>query len=759
MSKKKAASESPGIRIARAPKSSSDGYAILNSLGSHVAVLSRDGTILFTNQAWNRFARQNGNRLVRTVGPGVNYLDVCRRAASNGAPGADTTLSGIRNVLDGKRKSFSVEYACDSPTEQRWFTMNVAPLEGTKGSAVISHVDITHGRLAEKALQRSDVAIQALLDAVTQSIVAVNKDGKLVIVNASTEKMFGYTRGELLGRNMEVLVPKGKRAVHARHHDSYFAHPQTRPMGMGLDLEGLRKDGTTFPVEIGLSFIDVPQGRLGVAFVTDITARKRAEEVMRDSEERLRLAIESTGLGMFDYDVRAGTIVWSDITKRHFGLPPHAELNVETFYDALHPDDRERVRQLLQSVVRPESGGRYATEYRSLGLQDRKERWISAWGQVFFDSEGRPKRFIGVTQDITERKRMEGALREREQEVRTLLDDTPDVIMRLDRQARFTFVNAKTASVAGIPREAFLGKTAAELGLPRDLIDLWMSATHRTFETGQPSALEFTYPSPGGASDWEERFIPQFAPDGSVESVLIIGRDVTERKRLEHIAETNRQEIRALAASLLTAQEEERRKVSRDLHDQICQQLASLAFDIGGLVADRPRPEDVEKRLRALQARVVQASEETRQIAYELHPSILDDLGLAASLRSLCKGFSARTANVKLKFTSDVLPASVPREVASCVYRVAQEGLQNIVKHAKAKHASIAIALHNGNVILTVADDGAGFDLETIRGRGGLGLIGMEERARLVNGKLYIVSQPGHGTRIALEVPLDAGGL
>ena len=114
---------------------------------------------------------------------------------------------------------------------------------------------------------------------------------------------------------------------------------------------------------------------------------------------------------------------------------------------------------------------------------------------------------------------------------------------------------------------------------------------------------------------------------------------------------------------------------------------------------------------------------------------------------------------MELEFTGDVLPASVPREVASCVYRVAQEGLQNIVKHAKAKHASIAIALQNGNVILTVADDGTGFDLETIWGRGGLGLIGMEERARLVNGKLSIVSQPGHGTRIALKVPLDAGSL
>ena len=116
------------------------------------------------------------------------------------------------------------------------------------------------------------------------------------------------------------------------------------------------------------------------------------------------------------------------------------------------------------------------------------------------------------------------------------------------------------------------------------------------------------------------------------------------------------QEVQALAASLLTAQEEERRRVSRELHDQICQQLASLAFDIGGLVADLPPAEDAQRRLKALQARVVKASEETRHIAYELHPLVLDDLGLVASLRALCNEFSERNPDIALEFTTACLP-------------------------------------------------------------------------------------------------------
>ena len=403
-------------------------------------------------------------------------------------------------------------------------------------------------------------------------------------------------------------------------------------MGMGLDLQGRRKDGSRFPIEVSLNTIETSEGRLGVAFVSDITERKRAEEALHQSEERLQLAVDSTGLGTFDFDPRTEKLIWSDVSKSFFGLPPDAEIDDATFRKGIHPEDRDRVQRIVEEAMRPESRGQYATEYRTIGINDGKERWISAWGRVLFDRLGQPERFIGVMLDIS------------------------------------------------------------------------------------------------------------------------------EKKRLERIAEANHSEIRALAASLLAAQEEERRKVSRDLHDQICQQLASLAIDIGGLVANPSPPEGMQRRLKTLQARVVKASEETRHIAYQLHPSVLDDLGLVASLRALCKEFSEREG-IAAEFDSGVLPGSLPREIVSCLYRVAQASLQNIAKHSNAKHVSVALSLQKGSVLLSLEDDGVGFDAEVVRGRGGLGLIGMEERARMVNGNLSIAARPGHGTRIALEVPLPAGSL
>ena len=505
-------------------------------------------------------------------------------------------------------------------------------------------------------LKRSEFTVHALLESAAQAILAVNVEGRLVLANPMVEKMFGYSQNELIGQPLELLLPKDSQRRHQDHQRAFFANPQKRPMGLGLDLQGQRKDGSQFPIEVSLNHIDTSEGRLGVAFVSDITERKRAEQALRQSElqyrelfdhmreglayckmifenglgsdfiyltvnerfeiltglkdvtgkkvteviprireldpglleiyarvsltgipekfemfinslgqwylvsayspekgffvavfdviderklmedalhqseERMRLAADSTGLGTFDFDPRTGRLIWSDVSKSYFGLPPDAEVDDATFRKGIHPDDRDRVQRIVEEAMRPENHGQYATEYRTIGINDGKERWISAWGRVLFDRLGQPERFIGVMLDIS------------------------------------------------------------------------------------------------------------------------------EKKRLEKVAEANHNEIRALAASLLTAQEEERRRVSRELHDQICQQLASLAIDLGGLAAEAPA-KFVQDRLKTLQARVVKASEETRHIAYQLHPSVLDDLGLVASLRALCKEFSEREG-IAAEFDSSVPPGS-----------------------------------------------------------------------------------------------------
>ncbi len=472
--------------------------AILDSLSAHIAVLGRDGKILLTNEAWKQFARNSGNPPSRTAGRGTDYLGACQRSVAGEVSDAQAATQGIQSVLEGRKDFFQLEYACDEAGERRWFLLQVSPFKAKEGGAILCRTDITSRKAAETAALTSESTVGAMLACTAQSVLAVGPDEKIVLLNGNTEKLFGYSRAELLGQPLGLLIPEPLRKIHKRHHRAYFKNMSTRVMASGLELVARRKDGTTFPVEVGLSGIEIPAGKIAVAFVSDITQRRQLEQVAR----------------------------------------------------------------------------------------------------------------------------------------------------RRARQAQ------------------------------------------------------------------------------------------------------------ALAASLLTAQEAERRRVSRELHDQICQQLASLAIDIGSFAA-APAPPDRERRLMELQARIIKVSESARHLAYELHPMVLDDLGLVASLRGLCREFSDVYADVKLTFTTGPMKAPVPLEIASCVYRITQASLQNIAKHAKAKHASVSLGLEKGSLILSIRDDGVGFDLGEAQGHGGLGLIGMEERAQMVHGRFTVTTSRGRGTRIALRLPLS----
>ena len=360
---------------------------------------------------------------------------------------------------------------------------------------------------------------------------------------------------------------------------------------------------------------------------------------------------------------------------------------------------------------------------------------------------------LAFVSDITERTRMDRLLRQRERELDMLVENVPDAIMRCNRQGRFTFVNSVLVKATGLTRKELLGKNARELGMPIPLCELWEHALERVFQTKQPETIEFSFPAPGGETFWEERLIPEIGPDGTMQSALLLAREGTEKRYLEKIAEARSIEVRALAGRLLAAQEEERRRVSRDLHDGLCQQLASLAFDVGDLAAHTASADPARERLQAVQTRVIQAAEAARHLAYELHPSVLDDLGLAASLKVLCDEFVAKR-KVAVRLNVRALPGSLSLEVASNIYRVVQEALQNITKHAKAKHVTVEVAKRKKKIHLSIADDGTGFDAEAAHGRGGMGMMSMAERARLMNGQFSVDSTPGGGTRLTLVVPL-----
>jgi signal transduction histidine kinase len=216
----------------------------------------------------------------------------------------------------------------------------------------------------------------------------------------------------------------------------------------------------------------------------------------------------------------------------------------------------------------------------------------------------------------------------------------------------------------------------------------------------------------------------------------------------------SQQELRALSARLTSVQESNNRLLARELHDDITQKLAALALNVTAL-ADHP-PGSVEllrKELRQLRDEIGKTAGDIHQLSRQLHPSILDDLGLAAALKAECAAFSKRY-QTECEFIDENVPSRIPEEVALCLYRVAQEALRNVGKHADAETVFVRLTGMDSIIELSIVDKGDGFDLEKVRTSRGLGLISMEERTRMIDGEFSITSKEGEGTSVLVRVPL-----
>jgi PAS domain S-box-containing protein len=230
-------------------------------------------------------------------------------------------------------------------------------------------------------------------------------DNPIVYVNPAFEKTTGYSMEEVIGRNCRFLQGEDRDQQALEELRACLREGQE----CRIVLRNYRKDGTSFWNELYVSPVRDDEGNLTnfVGVQNDVTQSKRTEEELKGSEDRLRLAVQSTGLGTWDFNPVTGELRWDDRCKAMFGLPPDAEVDYEVFLAGLHPDDRERTHQVVQQALAPALGGEFNVEYRTIGLADGVERWVAARGQAFFDEGGEAHRFIGTVLDITERKRAE----------------------------------------------------------------------------------------------------------------------------------------------------------------------------------------------------------------------------------------------------------------------------------------------------------------------------------------------------------------
>ncbi|MCP9449493.1 MAG: PAS domain-containing protein [Nitrospira sp.] len=249
--------------------------------------------------------------------------------------------------------------------------------------------------------------------------------------------------------------------------------------------------------------------------------------------------------------------------------------------------------------------------------------------------------------------------------------------------------------------------------------------------------------------------------DETGRAVRLVGseKDITERKEAEETLRLQNFQLEELTAKLLTAQEHERQRIARELHDDITQRLAALAVDLGSLVRACPPDPPLHARLREAQDTAGQLADDVHNFAYRLHPSLLEHLGLEAAIRDYVDEFRRRTG-LAVRYVKRGITQTIPLDIATCLYRVMQEGLQNVQKHAAASDVLVALLATVQGVGVCVRDNGKGFAYKSGEVRQtGLGLVSMEERVRLMKGTFRLRTQPGKGTEIHAWVPLPNAAL
>ena len=388
--------------------------------------------------------------------------------------------------------------------------------------------------------------------------------------------------------------------------------------------------------------------------------------------------------------------------------------------------------------------------------------------------------------DVSRRRMAEEQLRESRKLLRTVIDTLPMFVFVKDLESNYVMANKAMTDFYGREQEDFATMTPTSLpirsGEEKQMI---LGDDHVVFETRQPYIQPMVpVTKPDGTQTYRYSIkIPLFDDDGELTGLLGVGEDITERKRVEQALQrvydeleqrvedrtaalrqsetaltASQEELRKLAGNLLTAQEAERRSLARELHDDLTQRLAILALDVDALGRERSQlPESMREQMGELQGRIADIASDAQGMARRLHPSILDDLGLVKALKAECAHFANREG-IDVTFEHRDVPARLPRGLSLCLYRIAQESLRNIGKHAGSPDAVVDLMVDDGgDMRLTVEDHGSGFSSGETHGKG-LGLVSMRERARLIGGICSVHSTPGEGTKVDVRLPMTGEG-
>jgi PAS domain S-box-containing protein len=351
---------------------------------------------------------------------------------------------------------------------------------------------------------------------------------------------------------------------------------------------------------------------------------------------------------------------------------------------------------------------------------------------------------VGLLWQRARKRKAEAFLRESERRFRVMADTTPSLIWMCDPKGQITYLNERRLAFTGPNLHAGYGDTWSEYIHPDDLNKL-SDTVSKSLITHQPFSKEYRLRRIDGVYRWMfDVASPRVNGDGSFAGLIGSAIDTTDQKLAQ-------QALYKVSGQLIAAQEKERNRIARDLHDDICQRLALLSMELDQ--ASRGQNGSQKQNLAEIRKHCSEIAGDVQSLSHQLHSSKLDYLGIVAAIRGFCKEFSIQH-EVRIEFTDASVPRRLPKDISLCLFRVAQEALHNSVKYSGVTEFAVEINGTAEEIRLVVKDEGAGFDVEEANRNRGLGLLSMQERVHSVRGTFSVESNPGKGTRIVAIVPL-----
>jgi len=455
-------------------------------------------------------------------------------------------------------------------------------------------------------------------------------------------------------------------------------------------------------------------------------------------------------------DLSGKIIECNQATLDIYGYASRKEILGKSAFTFFTVKDKKRARANLEKTF--ETGFVQNVEY-TVKSKDGRVFPIKLSARVIKDESGQPVGFVGITEDITDLKRAEQKLRDSEERFRQIVELTPEGILTLDRRGCITSCNPGFSRLTGYSKEELVGRHFTKLEqLRRQDIPLFRKIFQTSVTGRVPKPFEIITKHKNGNSITGEIHIGKTKKDGKTVGLQIVAIDITERKRAEEETRQSREEFRNLSAHLQSVREQERRRIAREIHDDLGQKLTALKMDVFWMSKRFTEDQRILlEKARSMSRMIDQTIATVKRISTELRPGLLDDLGLAAAIEWQAREFQLRTGvSCEVEIGSENM--RFPQDLSVSAFRIFQEALTNVTRHSRATRVAVRLIKKDDFLLLEVSDNGRGITREQIHHPNSLGIIGMRERASSIGGDVEIDRGKTGGTSITMKIPLPRTG-